>query len=92
MPKNINITVNNSNFACMQYGGNQQIQVNLAPALSEFKQLSKIPREDNVEARPTLIQKPLQSINKRETLGPQLSSQARSLIQSSISSRNNNVI
>lgn len=25
LPKNINITVNNSNYACMQYGGSQQI-------------------------------------------------------------------
>jgi hypothetical protein len=36
LPKNINITVNNSNYACMQYGGNQQIQVNLSPALAAY--------------------------------------------------------
>lgn len=39
LPKNINITVNNSNYACMQYGANQQIQVNLSPALDQYKNL-----------------------------------------------------
>ena len=88
LPKNINITVNNSNYACMQYGGNQQIQVNLSPAFGELHKLqSKMIEETNAVLTPPRlvlpqkIQKPFESLKKSTvSKGPVLSQQAKSII------------